>query len=552
MYLTSGPSVRNTTKENKTPSVHKVNKYIFRTRFTKKMLLTKFAPQLHRSVRFHQTIYTVHQFQCHLNQTINHERFYTANNDGKLNKPVKLFAKRAENTYFKPKLVQNEKELLLQKNDPEIFGTLTNSRNLIEEQAEEDPDDLVEQNYLENQPLLSQKLSTKQYATLIKDHFKNYRYKEAVDVLEVRMLKVDRVQPENYIYNLLISELGRLGYVKKAFGLYNRMKRRNLTVTGATYTALFNGCANTPFIGDGLNRAKHLREIMLEKGYEPNAPNYHSMMKAFGRAGDLVTVFELMDEMKEKKIRIEVRTFNFLLQAAREDREHGLRHALLVWHKIYRHGLRPDIYTFNMMLTCARHCGIGGVEMMQQMIGEIMFSAKKGLTPKENTTSRMKDDEKEMLVIDDAKMPTDNMGVKDVVLEPVPYEAPNLLGITPNLGSLVALSKIEKPEDKLVLFGGVEGFLNEITVNKVLPNVKTFTQLLEMIPPTIEAEKELMQQMRKRGTRTDVDFFNNLMKKRVIRLDYSGARVIFYTNTDQKNLKTIDFYFIKYFRKCWS
>lgn len=496
------------------------------------MLLTKLTPHLQRLSRCNQTIYAVQHIQGRINQSYKVQRFYTTKNDENPPRPVKSFAALPGNaslTSFKPKPVQNERELLKQKNDPDVFGTLSNPNSItVHTEEQEDPDDLVEQDYLEKQPLRSQKLSTKQYATLILDHFKNYRFKEAIDVVEVRMLKVDRVQPESYIYNLLISELGRLGYVKKAFKLYNKMKKRGLKVVGATYTALFNGCATTPFRKDGLERAKQLREIMIEKGDEPNTQNYHAMMKAFGRGGDLVTVFELMDEMKEKKIPIEVRTFNFLLQAAYEDGEHGLRHALIVWHKIYRHGMRPDIYSFNMMLACARHCGIGNVESMQKMIGEIMFTTRKGLPSKVNTTKRVQGDQEEMLVIDDTKMPLESETTKEMTLEPIPYKAPNLLAREPNLGSLVALGHIDNKNDTLMLFGGVEGFLRQIDVNKALPNIKTFTQLLELIPPTYAAEKELLMHMRKYGVRTDVDFFNNLMKKRVIRMDYSGARVTFY------------------------
>jgi hypothetical protein len=57
------------------------------------------------------------------------------------------------------------------------------------------------------------------------------------------------------------------------------MKKRALKVTAATYTGLFNACANSPWPSDGLKRAKHLRKLMFEKNYEPNASNYHAMIK---------------------------------------------------------------------------------------------------------------------------------------------------------------------------------------------------------------------------------------------------------------------------------
>jgi len=57
------------------------------------------------------------------------------------------------------------------------------------------------------------------------------------------------------------------------------MKKRALKVTPSVYTGLFNSCANSPWPNDGLKRANHLRQLMFEKGYEPNASNYHAMIK---------------------------------------------------------------------------------------------------------------------------------------------------------------------------------------------------------------------------------------------------------------------------------
>lgn len=430
-----------------------------------------------------------------------------------------------------PDEVQKEKNLLLLKNDPDTFGTFSRnvSDSLSIENTEEDPGDTAEREYNENAPTFSQKLSIKGYSDLIKDHLKNYRIKEAIDVLEVRMIKIDRVKPDNYIYNILISECGRLGYVKKAFALYNRMKQRGLKVTGATYTALFNGCATTPYLDDGLQRARHLREIMLGARYQPNATNYHAMMKAFGRCGDVETVFELMDEMKETKVRLELRSFNFLLHAAGSDHEHGFRHALMVWHKIYRHGMKPDIYTFNLMLNCTRNCGIGDVEATRELIKNVLLSSKKNSPPPKIALRCDQREEQKLIMIDNKNEPNESehsLGENRMVSnEECKDQTPNLLARNPHLGSLVSLGEIKSAEERFLLIGGLHGFLHELDLAKELPDVKTFAQMLEMIPPTYAAEKELLQIMRRYGVRTNVDFFNLLMKKRALRLDYEGAEV---------------------------
>jgi len=58
---------------------------------------------------------------------------------------------------------------------------------------------------------------------------------------------------------------------------------------------------------------------------------------AFGRTGDLLTAFSLVDEMLTKKYKLKDETFNFLLQACISDKEAGFRHALLVSLNKYMH-----------------------------------------------------------------------------------------------------------------------------------------------------------------------------------------------------------------------
>jgi pentatricopeptide repeat domain-containing protein 1 len=46
---------------------------------------------------------------------------------------------------------------------------------------------------------------------------------EAMEVLEKQMLKDDRVLPNQYVFTVLIGVLGRVGYTKKAFQLFNKV-----------------------------------------------------------------------------------------------------------------------------------------------------------------------------------------------------------------------------------------------------------------------------------------------------------------------------------------
>lgn len=436
-------------------------------------------------------------------------------------KPVNRFSQKPTDS-TQLQFDRDEKRFLLAQNDPEIFGAQLGFVSYSRPDDEvEDPTDIAEEKFLENPPNKTQRLSTKQYADMIKDHLHCQRIKEAIDVLEVRMLQEDRVKPENYIFNLLIGGCARFGYSKKAFGLYNRMKQRGLKVTGGTYTALFNACSTTPWLQDGLNKANHLREIMLEKGYEPNATNYNAMIKAYGRCGDIKTAFQLVDEMKIKKLPVNVDTFNFLLQACASDREFGFRHALLVWHKMHQRRMIPDVYSFNTILRCVRDCGIGDLITMEQVIQKILLDSRH---TEPATVSMNLDDN--VLMIKSSNQQENSIEISKTTKDGESNaDTPNLLSNLPHLGKMVALSEIRKPEDRLLLLGGISGFLREMELTKAEPDIKTFSELIEVIPPTNAAEKKIIAIIRRRGVKCDIDFFNMLIKKRSMRFDYVGAKV---------------------------
>lgn len=420
-----------------------------------------------------------------------------------------------------------ERSLLLQKNDPDVFGDISITKATVDESVGDDEGDIAEEEFTTNLPLNSQQLTMKQYANIIKEHFKYKRIKEAIDVLEVKMIQVDRVKPEQYIYNLLIGELGRLGYSKKAFRLYNKMKQRGLTTGARTYTGLFNSLANSPFTTDSLEQANKLRRIMIEKGYEPNEKNYNAMIKTYGRCNDLKNAFELVDEMKEKKLQMKLDTYNFLLQACNSDKEYGFRHALIVWHKIYQRNLKPDIYSFNLILRCVRDCSIGDFETMQQVIATILLQSKENLARKaEKRASKKKVQLSDGMNANEKDIAKNNNQIEiSENKEDLQDITPNLLSDTPHLGNLIELKHIRDSGDRLLLLGGISGFISEMEKAEVVPDIKTFTQLMDVIPSTEAAEHKLITQLRKAKVTADVDFFNMLMKKRSMRKDYIGAKV---------------------------
>lgn len=401
--------------------------------------------------------------------------------------------------------------------NPDVYGdaTVTSSKFAENESDIQEEEFISKTKSNKPQTRYSKKQRTKEYARLIKDHLNANRINDAIAVLEVQMLREDRVKPENYIYNLLISGCGKAGYTRKAFSLYNKMRQRGLKVTGGTYTSLFNACANAPSPIDGLGKAKQLRANMLEKNYEPNVKNYNAMIKAYGRCGDVQTAYTLADEMLDRQLPVNVETFNFLLQACASDEQNGFRQALLTWHKMLHSGIKPDYYSFHTMLRCVRDCGFGDLESMKKTIEQIAPGVMR-TTPQELP----KDATNAMNSLSIASIPT---GRDLVTTCEEQLELPNLILPQPQLGSLVALSEVNRPHERFLLLGGLTGFLELMKQHNVTPNIQCFTTMLEVIPPTNAAEKQLLSFVRRIGLKADIDFFNILIKKRSMRFDYESA-----------------------------
>lgn len=479
-----------------------------------------------------------------------------------------------EHTFTKPKEYKTEHNLIYLE-DPDTFGTLAGRSN-IQDDTIKDEGDIIEQQHLENLPLQLQKLTIRQYADIIKQCLKHKRLKEAIDVLELRMLKEDRVKPQNYIYNILIGACAEVGYTQKAFKLFNDMKRRALKPTGDTYTCLFEACTNSPWVTDGLYRAKNLRELMIEKAIEPNLTNYNSMIKAFGRCGDIATAFKIVDEMVSKKIKIRIHTLNHLLHACITDKDNGLRHALIVWRKMLKLREKPNIYSFNLMLKCVKECNLGSKEDIEELIQIIQEQFPTALNKPQvealliestakNTTETLKNKKQSnsnaftdvmtsyteidkvnneiYLSKNNEQLDVNSLSINSTNGLAIPLKTditivggnklvkteerivPNLLSKTIKMDKVLFLQEIHSMQDKFAVIGGQEDFIRELETYSVKPDIKIFTQMLPLIEESTEAEMKLLEVIKSQNIKADINFYNMLIKKRCLRHDYAAAFV---------------------------
>ncbi|KFP89782.1 hypothetical protein N311_09887, partial [Apaloderma vittatum] len=382
-------------------------------------------------------------------------------------------------------------------------------------------------------------------------------------------------------YTVLIGGCGRVGYVKKAFRLYNDMKKRGLIPTEATYTALFNACAESPWKDSGLQSALKLRQQLKDKNEELNLITYHALLKVCALCSDLRMCFDVLKEIVHKGHVLTAETFSFLLMSCIKDSENGFRYALQVWKQMTKLGIKANSHTYNLMLRAARDCGIGDpvvaselllspaeenpsqlrlapgrqkktvknprrkgsesaaavqldVEAMEKQFFQETSVQSEELIRQQNSYATRAEAEAEAAALSSPSVAPSRAGAlmrrgQDETEQKqarLSCNTPNLLDSRMPNSAVVSLGTVATPSDRLALMGDVEGFLNKMKEDNVEPNIKTFTLLVELVEPQSPSESSLLALLDQHKAKVDVTFFNTLIRKKSKQGDLEGAKSV--------------------------
>ncbi|XP_017572760.1 pentatricopeptide repeat-containing protein 1, mitochondrial [Pygocentrus nattereri] len=416
------------------------------------------------------------------------------------------------------------------------------------------------------------------------------RLAEALQLFEGDMLKGERLQPEEFNYSVLIGGCGRAGYVKKAFQLYNNMKKQGLDPSDASYTALFNACAQSPWKQSGLEQALKLRQELRRKNVPLNAITHHALLKTVALSGDLKACFQVLRDMLQSGQAITQETFQYLLMCCVEDKQQGFRLALQVWHQMFSAGIKPDQQNYNILLRAARDCGIGDPAMASALLlrgreesGPKVTAQRRqqrskvregtphskpldvdafeshllalpadasapdthpsGLSQSRDTTldlsqveslrrndrNTQREGEPSNLTEQTQLLPLSSRN--DLLSGPPTARSqnsqlPNLLDPSTCCSDVVALGMVSTASDRLALMGNLEGFLGKMANDGLKPTIKTITLLADVMEPSSQLIQSLISVAAESGVKLDVAFFNTLIRKAAKAGDLGGAKAV--------------------------
>ncbi|XP_010731940.3 pentatricopeptide repeat-containing protein 1, mitochondrial [Larimichthys crocea] len=393
------------------------------------------------------------------------------------------------------------------------------------------------------------------YFLQCKKLIKENKLQQALDMFSRDMLQGERLQPEEFNYSILIGGCGRAGQLKKAFKLYNDMKKRGLSPSDATYTALFNACAESPFKQAGLQQALKLEQELRRKNYPLSTITYHALLKTHAITNHLHACIHTLKEMLQNGHAVTQETFHYLLMGCLKDKETGFRLALQVWRQMLRSGILPDSKNYNLLLRTARDCGIGdpalatGVLLMldpkyerEHVSHGKSESGCKGVVDidllerqlfiqpdplgERQQDSRGSEDESH-----NRPDSTHLIPVRQTVSLPVELAddstAPNLLDLFEGKrGGVISLGTVDGVSDKLALIGGAKGFLEKMEASGLSPDLRTLTLLADTMEPGYQSLQVLLKAAKQHKVKLDVAFFNSAIRRAARAGDSEGAQAV--------------------------
>lgn len=384
------------------------------------------------------------------------------------------------------------------------------------------------------------------YFLQCKKLIKEKKLQEALDLFSRDMLQGERLQPEEYNYTVLIGGCGRAGQLKKAFKLYNDMKKRGLDANDATYTALFNACAESPSKQAGLQQALKLEQELRRKNHPLSTITYHAVLKVHAVTNHLQACIQTLREMLENGHAVTQETFHYLLMGCFKDKETGFRLALQVWRQMLRSGILPDSKNYNLLLRTARDCGLGDPALATA----VLLRTDREKESKDVSESRRKDVididllERQLFIQPDPKQDsieefnsrqdsTHLIPVRQTENVSLPVElaaessAPNLLELFEGKrGTVVSLGTVDEASDRLALIGGTKGFLEKMEANGLSPDLKTLTLLADTMESGYQSLQVLLKVAKEHRVKLDIAFFNSVIRRSARAGDLEGAKAV--------------------------
>ncbi|XP_021348844.1 LOW QUALITY PROTEIN: pentatricopeptide repeat-containing protein 1, mitochondrial-like [Mizuhopecten yessoensis] len=379
---------------------------------------------------------------------------------------------------------------------------------------------------------------------------------EAIAVLDDWMLVRDRVMPNEDIYTAIIGIIGRTGNASLAFAHFKKMREYGLKPNEATFTALFNACSNCPDQEIAKKKGNYLRNYMRRTEVIPNIITYNAIIKMFGRFGDLPNAFLVADEALSNRRRADLSsTAAFCLQQSvtrkkdffmplkigavteitphQSSQQHPEHPPQKCYGDLEGEGVQPLRIGATTEITAHQSSQQHPEHPPQKCYGDLKGEGVKyKKSPKTLEQRKQKQAEESKLelhtehVADDTAVSLLSEEQVDTSLSSMTVaKFPDLLDPVESFSEVVSLGNMSEGKDRLLLMGGIKGFLRRMKADEVSPDISVLTWLVQMTRGK-EDEEIILSALEEGKIKADSTFLNALMRTKAHQESYDDAKAV--------------------------
>lgn len=244
------------------------------------------------------------------------------------------------------------------------FGAFSDRPAVIPDEISHEPD--IEEELDSHIPLavFRRPHEREWYIKKIKTLLSEEKHVEATDILYTKMLVEDRVKPNRFVFNLVLSIHRTYGEVKKAKKLFDMMKSYACPPNDYSYCLLFQACLRSS--ENDLKLADKIATSVYSKlpKTDLSHPIYSSVLGAFSHTKNLSMTLQVLDDLLiEGRFRPTGYDFQCVLHACGIDSKIGAGIALLVWRRFRQiRGFEFRDFHYTLLLGAILKNGFGNLD----------------------------------------------------------------------------------------------------------------------------------------------------------------------------------------------
>jgi pentatricopeptide repeat protein len=159
---------------------------------------------------------------------------------------------------------------------------------------------------------------------------------------------------DQWTYNQMIAVAAKGGFVKKAFSIFQKMKKVPIQPTMGTYHWLLQACANgKEKDGQYLARAFYVVEMMEESKLQLNLHSYNLLLQICANANDIEVAAEVLKKMSASGVAADISSLSSLLNCTQGG---ALEPIQQVWNEL-KTKFQPDTRAWNTYLNVLKESG---------------------------------------------------------------------------------------------------------------------------------------------------------------------------------------------------